>query len=69
MQFTVVAALPDCVTFGRTAEEALAMAESAARLRLDDVDLEALGATEAALTATIDFAVPSDMFSLSPALR
>jgi predicted RNase H-like HicB family nuclease len=57
----VVPALPNCVTFGASIEEALAMAQDAAELAISalvDAGEEIPGATEAAVVAAIDVRVP-----------
>ncbi|HET8522820.1 MAG TPA: type II toxin-antitoxin system HicB family antitoxin [Thermomicrobiales bacterium] len=57
----VVPALPNCVTQGATIEEALAMAQDAAELRLatmESIDDGVLGESEAVVVATVDVRVP-----------
>jgi predicted RNase H-like HicB family nuclease len=58
----VIPALPNCVTQGATSEEALAMAQDAAELRLatmTSIEEEVPGASEEEVVATIDVRIPA----------
>ena len=64
----VVAALPNCVSYGSTMEEALAMAKEAAAIRLAlmaEAGDEIAGATEAAAVAAIDIEAPVGVLTLA----